>query len=269
MSTTRHDAPARVAVIGGGAIGSAVLAALREGRLPGAEPVAVVDGRSFPEAGVPQVDLATALDRADVVVECAGQAVVARSAADILDHGVDLLVTSVGALCDPEVADAVAAAGPGRLLLTSGAAGGLDILAAAAAQAPLTRVAVTTAKLPATLVQPWMDEPSAARLHGTDRPLEVFAGGAREAARLFPRSLNLAATVGWAVGDLDLVEVRLVADPAASLTRHVIEAGGPGGVYRFEIQNVPSPENPRTSGVVPYAVLRSLAALVGRPSGVI
>ncbi|TYB49872.1 DUF108 domain-containing protein [Actinomadura chibensis] len=258
-----------MAVIGAGAIGSAVLAALREGRLPGVEPVAVVDGRPVPGAGVPQVDLATALDRADAVVECAGQAVVARSAAAILDHGVDLLVTSIGALCDPAVADAVAAAGPGRLLLTSGAAGGLDILSAAAAQAPLTRVAVTTTKLPATLVQPWMDESAAARLRGADRPVEVFTGGAREAARLFPRSLNLAATVGWAVGDLDLVEVRLTADPAAALTRHLIEAEGPGGVYRFEIRNRPSAENPRTSGVVPHAVLRSLAALVGRPTGVI
>ncbi|TDB88689.1 DUF108 domain-containing protein [Actinomadura sp. KC216] len=258
-----------MAVIGGGAIGGAVISALREGRLPGVEPVALVDDRPVQGAGVPQVDLATALDRADVVVECAGQAVVAQSAAGILDHGVDLLVTSVGALCDPAVADAVAAAGPGRLLLTSGAAGGLDILSAAAAQAPLTRVAVTTAKLPATLVQPWMDGPAAARLRGTDRPVEVFTGGAREAARLFPRSLNLAATVGWAVGDLDLVEVRLMADPSAALTRHLIEAEGPSGAYRFEIQNLPSPENPRTSGVVPYAVLRSLAALAGRPSGVI
>lgn len=259
----------RVAVIGGGAIGVAVIAALQRGAVTGAEPVAVVDGRSLADTGVPQVSLADALAVADVVVECASQTVVAQSAATILNRGLDLLITSVGALSDRDVADAIRRAGPGRFLLTSGAVGGLDILSAAAAQAPMTRVQVTTTKLPDTLVQPWMDQETATRLQRATALVEVFHGDAREASRLFPRSLNLAATVGWAIGDFDLVDVRLLADPAAELTQHVIEAEGPCGVYRFDIRNLPSPENPRTSGVVPYAVLRSLAALVGQPSGVI
>ncbi|MER5492361.1 aspartate dehydrogenase domain-containing protein [Streptomyces sp. NPDC002490] len=261
--------PVRAAVIGAGAIGTTVIGALRAGRLPGVEPVGFVNDRRTGDLGLPQISLAEAMERADVIVECAGQTVIAQSGPTILDHGVDLLVTSVGALCDPEVAAALDAAGPGRYLITSGAVGGLDILTAAAAQAPFDRVSVTTVKLPETLVQPWMDEAAADRLRRTAEPVEIFRGNAAEATRLFPRSLNVAATVGWGVGDIGLVEVRLLGDPEAALTRHVIEAEGPCGSYRFEIANLPSAQNPRTSGVVPHAVLRSLGVLVGQPRGVI
>lgn len=267
--TAAVDTPIRAVVIGGGAIGASVVAALLRGDVPDVVPFAVVDPQPVGDLGVPQLRLEAALDQADVVVECAGQAVVAQSAARILERGIDLLITSVGALADPEVAAAVRAAGPGRFLLTAGAIGGLDILSSAAAQGPLTRVEVTTTKLPTTLVQPWMDDHDADLLRVATEPIEVFRGNAREATRLFPRSLNVAATLGWVVGDFDLVDVRLIADPAAELTCHRVVAEGAAGRYTFEIENLPSPQNPRTSGVVPHAVLRSLAALVGRPSGVV
>ena len=108
-----------------------------------------------------------------------------------------------------------------------------------------------------------------ARLLQTTAPVEVFRGGAREAAKSFPRSLNVAATVAFATGDFDAVEVVLLADPAASLTSHVIEAEGEAGSYRFEIRNQPSAENPRTSAIVPLAVLRTLSALIGRPGRIV
>jgi aspartate dehydrogenase len=114
-----------------------------------------------------------------------------------------------------------------------------------------------------------MDGTTHDRLLAATAPVEVFSGGAREASKWFPRSLNVAATVAFAVGDFDLVRVRLHADPGAELTSHVIEAEGPSGQYRFEIRNQPSPDNPRTSGVVPFALLRSLAALVGRPGPIL
>ncbi|MBV9922016.1 MAG: DUF108 domain-containing protein [Pseudonocardia sp.] len=256
-------------MIGSGAIGSAVIRALAEGVLDGVALVGVVDNRPVVDCPVAQLSVAEAIAACDVIVECAGQVVVAQYAAEILNAGVDLMVTSVGALAEPAVADRVLAAGPGRMLCTTGAVGGIDLLAAAANAGPLRRVAVTTTKRPAALVQPWMDRGAEERLRSATGPVEVFRGTARDAAKAFPRSLNVAATVALAAGDFDTgfdtVEVVLVADPAADLTTHVIEAEGATGEYRFEIRNHPSPANPRTSGLVPFAVLRSLAVLVGRP----
>jgi len=267
IATTRRDPPGstKVGVIGTGVIGSAVIRALRAGSIEGVVLTVVVDNRPAIDCPVPQVSLEAAIDQCDVLVECAGQACVASHATRILESGVDLLITSVGAMADPQVADEVLAAGPGRVIFTAGAVGGLDMLASASAFMALRSAKITTTKTPASLVQPWMDEAATLQLLRTDTPVEVFRGGAREAARLFPRSLNVAATVAFAIDDFDLVEVVLVADPDGALTSHLIEAEGDAGEYRFEIKNRPSALNPRTSGVVPYAVLRTLAVLVGRP----
>jgi aspartate dehydrogenase len=260
------DRPRRkVGVVGAGAIGRTVLDVLARGGVQGAELACVVDLHPVPDLAVPQLNVRDAIHTCDVIVECAGQTFVTQHAARILDAGVDLLVTSVGAFADRELLDRALAAGPGRLLFTSGAVGGVDLLASAAVEAPMDRVSVTSRKLPQSILQPWMDDVTQERIRTTDASLEIFRGSARDAARFFPRSLNVAATVAIAVGDFDLVEVTLVADPAAQLTTHVIEGDSPTGHYRFEIANRPSPVNPRTSGVVAHAVLRSLSVLVGRP----
>lgn len=258
----------RVAVIGAGAIGRIVIDALAQGRVAGAELVAVVN--DAPVLGCPaeQLSLVEAIGESDVVVECASQAVITRHGAEILNHGRDLLVTSVGAMADPVTANALKEASPGRMLITAGAVGGIDLLASAAAHGPIHRASVTTTKLPRTLLQPWMDDATQEALLAAREPVEVFHGSAANAARCFPRSLNVAATVGFAIGDLDLVDVRLVADPAAELTSHEIQAEGVAGRYRFEIRNRPSTANPRTSGVVPQAILRSLSVLIGQPAGI-
>lgn len=260
---------ARIAVIGAGAIGRPVIEAIAAGTVEGAELVAVVNELPVAELPAPLVSLADALELCDVVVECAGQDVIARHGLEILTRGCDLLVTSVGALSDRVLFEALRNAGPGRMLATSGAIGGIDLLASAAAHGPITSASVTTRKLPVAVLQPWMDEATLDRVRTTQQPVEVFRGSAIEAARLFPRSLNVAATVGIAIDDLDLVEVRLVADPAAKLTSHVIEAAGAAGTYRFDISNRPSAANPSTSGVVAQAVLRTLSMLIGRPARIV
>ncbi|GAB7077726.1 MULTISPECIES: aspartate dehydrogenase domain-containing protein [Streptomyces] len=253
-----------VAVVGWGAIGRVVGTALAEGALPGARLTRVVDNRPLHGAPAPQADLAEALAHCDLVVEAAGQGFIRDLGTTVLTSGTDLLIASTGALTDPELAREIAEAGPGRVYYTGGAVGGLDLLQAVRGLGDLTRVRLTTAKLPATLHQPWMDAELTERLRTATGPVEVMRGTARDVPARFPRSTNVAATVALAVGDPDRVEVRVVADPGATLTRHVVEAEGPHGHYRFEVNHAPDAANPATSQVVPHAVLRSLAALTGR-----
>lgn len=260
----------KVAVIGAGTIGRPVVEALLVGAIDDVEVVGVVNDKpvaaDFP---VPQIRLAEAIATSDVLVECAGQTVVARHAVEILESGRDLLVISAGALVDPDLTARIGAAGPGRIAVTSGAVGGVDLLVSAAAHGDVQRASVTTTKKPRALLQPWMDDATQERIATTTEPMTIFEGSATDAARFFPRSLNVAATVGLALGRLELVTVRLVADPDAALTSHVIEADTDAGSYRFEIRNHPSPDNPATSGVVARAVVRSLSVFVGRPVGAV
>ncbi|MEU0598079.1 aspartate dehydrogenase domain-containing protein [Streptomyces sp. NPDC006393] len=257
--------PRRVGLIGWGAIGRVVGGALATGEIPGAELVCVVDNRPLGDSvPAPQYTVEQAMDHCDLIVEAAGQGVVRAWGETILASGADLLVASTGALTDDELAKRLLHTGPGRVYFTGGAVGGLDLLQAVRAMGPLDEVRLTTTKLPSTLEQPWMDAELLSRMRSATEPVEVMAGTARDVPVKFPKSTNVAASVALAVGDPDAVSVSVVADPAARHTSHVIEASGAHGVYRFEVRHLPDAANPATSQVVPYAVLRSLAALAGR-----
>ena len=255
----------RVALLGHGAIGRVVARELLAGAVDGATLVCVVNRSEVPELPVPRLSLAEALEVADVVVECAGSAALLEVVEAVLSAGRDLLVSSVAGLLDPALAGRLGELGPGRLRCTHGALGGLDLLASAAAVGGLDRAVLRTTKKPAALVQAWMDEAETHRVADAAGDVLVFAGTPAEAARLFPQSLNVAAALALAVGDPEVVRVELHADPAAELTTHRIEASGPQGSYVFEVQNRPTPDNPRTSAVVPYSILRTLSGLTARP----
>ena len=263
-----RGAERRIGVLGHGAIGSLVAAQIAAGHVAGG----VLEGvilRRRQDLPYEQFSLDEALERCDMIVECAGQQAVREHAVRILEAGADLLVISVGVMADREFAARLELAGPGRLYFSSGAVGGLDLLASGARMGAFSEVVITTRKLPATLAQPWMSQAQRTELESSAAPVEVYSGSARQAAQQFPKSLNVAAAVALAVGNWDVVSVRLLADPDAALTEHVIEARGASGEYSFSIRNQPSEHNPRTSGVVPWAVLRSLETALGARGGLL
>ena len=256
----------KVAILGCGAIGSVVAHAIHDGKVPGAELVGVVHAEPTDPPGLPVLGIESATARADLIVECAGQRALAALGPSIVAAGTDLLVVSIGALADDALLAELRDTGPGKLHLCSGAIGGLDVLAATARMRGLDAVRIVTTKKAPTLIQNWMDEPAAQRLRTTTEPVQLMRAPAREVTAAFPASANVAAAVALAVGDWNLVEATVVADPDAPHTSHVIAAEGSAGHYRFEIRNHPSASNPATSGMVPHAVLAAVARLAA-PTG--
>jgi aspartate dehydrogenase len=255
----------RVALLGHGAVGKVVARELLAGAVEGATLVAVVNRSAPAGLPVPHLGLEQAVELSDVVVECAGADAVREAIEPVLSAGRDLLVSSVGALLDPALRRQLHQFGPGRLRCTHGALGGLDLLASAAAAGPLDSVVLRTTKLSSSLSRPWMDDQDRARLAEATGDVQVFRGTPADAVRLFPQSVNVAAALALAVGDAGTVVVELHADPAATFTTHRIEASGPSGSYRLEVQHRPSPDNPRTSGVVPHSVLQTLRGMTAAP----
>ena len=125
----------RVALIGAGTIGSAVIEQLQGGAVPGAvfAGALVRPGGEVREGYVTSLEELLALEPR-IVVEAASQDAVRTFGAHILAGGCDLYCLSVGAFADPELSGALlaAAAAGGRIVIPCGAAGGLDALAAAA-----------------------------------------------------------------------------------------------------------------------------------------
>ncbi|HUH52764.1 MAG TPA: aspartate dehydrogenase domain-containing protein [Microbacteriaceae bacterium] len=255
----------KVAVLGFGAIGKPVLEGISE--IAQAELVGVVVRRAGSTQGVyTELTLEEALDRADLIVECAGGDALKTLGPKVVAAGKNLLTVSFGQLTDENLRRVLLEDGPGNTYLSTGAIGGLDILSAATINGGLNEARLTSRKLPKALVQNWMSEEETEKLLQTSEEVTVFSGNVTEAIKLFPASLNIAVALAAATGLWKETQVELVADPQAKLTRHEVNASGETGTYHFEIVNEPSPENPATSGVVAKAVLRGVAALA-KPSG--
>jgi aspartate dehydrogenase len=253
-----------VGVIGHGALGSALTALIAERAQAYLRVGAVLDLRSElrPE---PVADIETLLERCDVVVEAAGARALQDHTSTILASGRTLVACSIGAFLQPGLwSQLVSGTSQGRIILSTGALGGLDLLRAAALADPAVTVKLATRKRPGSLLQPWMGSAETSRLQGlgvNDPDVTVFAGQAREAARLFPANLNVAAALALAIGDPERVAVQLTADPRAELTTHHIEIESSLGSSSFHLRNRPLETNPATSAVVPWAVLRCLRDL--------
>ena len=268
-----HDALLQVAVLGYGAIGSRVARAIASGSTPGARLAGVIvrdhvtpgQGKAAAD-GLAELSLAEALERADLVVECAGGPAVREVGPAVVAAGKDLLVVSVGAVADEALRLKLVEGGPGRTFFSTGAIGGLDLLAAAAVGGGLDEATITSRKLPGSIVQPWMSADEADALRAATEPTTVFEGSVAEAIERFPKSLNVAVALAQATGLWGGVRVRLVGDPAAELTKHEIHASGSSGEYAFSVLNHPLAENPASSAVVSQALVKGVAALA-RPSG--
>ena len=194
----------------------------------------------------------------DLVVECAGHAAVDAYAAPVLKRGLDLMIVSIGALAEREREErirAAAFAAPGQLYLPAGALIGVDGLGAAK-RAGLSQVSLTSRKPPLA----WSGAPGVdgRDLDAIDRATSIFSGSAREAALAFPKNANVAATAALAGLGFDRTDVQLVADPGVTGNRHCLEFSGACGQYRVETDGRASEDNPKTSMLTAYSILRAI-----------
>ena len=148
----------RVSVLGYGAIGSTVASAIAAGKVENAVLAGVIVRRPDAVDITPfsTLTLDEALLCSDLIVECAGVDAVHSEGLRVVESGIDLLVSSVGALVDEPFRRRMLTGGPGRCSVTSGAMGGLDVLGAASRDGGLSTVTLVTTKSPAAVIQPWM-----------------------------------------------------------------------------------------------------------------
>ena len=258
-----RPSPLRVGLIGFGAIGSALWAAIAEGRAGDAVCPAVLvrTGRSRP--GVPLTADADGFfgERLDAVVECAGHAAVRQHGERALAAGADLVVTAVGALVDDALRarlEAAARAAGRRLVIPSAGIGALDMLGAAAVGG-LDRVRVTVRKDPAS----WKGTAAEAvcDLDALAGPVVLYQGPVREGARRYPSNVNISAAAALAGIGMDRTELCIVADPGIATHVVELEAEGAFGSFRFVEDVLPSDENRKTGRIVAMALTRTVRQL--------
>jgi len=263
----------RVAVLGGGTIARLMLEHRAE--LPGIEFVALA-GRSAAsrgkalaaQFGVAYVVGREALlaQRPDAVVEAASHEAVREHLVPLLDAGVGVIVLSAGALADDALRQAAerAAERSGALFyVPSGGIGGLDALRTACL-AGVDEVSIQVAKPPAAWRGIAFVERLGIDLQKLRESTTLFEGPAREGVPHFPQNVNIAAVLALAGVGMDRTRLKVVADPALSLNTHTIRVSGKSGRFTVVLENVPSPDNPKTSWLACYSALSALRTLGSR-----
>jgi aspartate dehydrogenase len=240
-----------VGLIGCGAIGT-VLAEAIERRLVVCDELILYD---FEEAKAEQLKkslkfpttVVASLDemlkrKPTVIVEAASQQAVRDYVGRIVAEKIELIVMSTGALLDLDV-------DLSRVHVPSGAIGGLDAISSAAL-AGIDEVVLTSRKTPKALDM------------NNKEPEIVYEGNAEEAARLFPREMNVAATLSLTVKPAK-VQVQVISDPLVRRNTHEIQVKWRFGEMSLRFANDPHPDNPRTSALAAWSAIKLLQVLLG------
>jgi aspartate dehydrogenase len=253
----------RIGLMGLGAIGEQVAAAIAAGVLPDVEIASALvrkprEAKSeFLVTNDPEVFFKA---KVDAFVEGAGHQAI-RDYAERALRQADMLVTSVGALTDDALRErliATAKAHGHRLILPSAGIGALDTLSGAAIGG-LDEVVMTVRKQPSA----WLgtEAEGMVDLKTLKAPFTVYEGPVRDGARRYPQNVNISAAVALAGAGLDKTHLKIVADP--TITTHVIEvrARGAFGSFTFVEDILPTESNPKTGRIVGMAVVKAVRQL--------
>jgi aspartate dehydrogenase len=254
----------KIGIIGCGTIGAALAKVIEKKAFPQASLAFLCD--RIPDVAaalchdlrrrIPLVTIPVLIKKSDVVIEAASADVSGEIARESLKQGKQVLVMSVGGLLRENL-ERMALGSPGRLWIPSGALAGVDALLAAH-QGKIRSVRLVTTKPKIALGDaPYFRNRKFPSLR-EGKPVRVFKGSARQAVLAFPQNINVAAILSLAGIGADKTQVEIWAAADSKLNQHEVTIEGDFGRIAAVTQNVPAPDNPKTSYL---AVLSAMATL--------
>lgn len=196
----------------------------------------------------------------DYIVETASVEWVRENAVKVLEHGIDLVLISIGAFADGELyaqAKAAAIRSGARIHLASGAIGGFDVLQTVTLMAQAQKLAENSSIETHTGCKGFMPTPVWEDALLTEQKT-VFTGNAKEAIATFPRRVNVAVATSLATTGPDVTQVIMHSVPNWQGDDHKITAEIDGVKAVVDIYS-------RTSAIAGWSVvalLRNLASPV-------
>jgi aspartate dehydrogenase len=192
------------------------------------------------------------LDEVDVVFEAASQQAVKQFAEEILKKGKDMIIMSIGSLFDDHFRlklEEIAKNNNCKIYVPSGAVCGIDGIISSSFDV-IDEVTLVTTKSPSSLGKK------------LDKRTIIYEGPARDAIKKFPQNINVAASLSLAGVGFDKTMVKIVADPVVTRISHKILAHGKFGRLRSEVENMPNPNNPKSSYMASLSAIATLKKII-------
>jgi len=262
----------KIGIIGCGFIGGQICRAIDTGTV-NAELHAICDSSeskalelasSLKRCSPAYMKIEELLSSVDLVIESASQNAVKFIVPQVLEAGCDVMVLSVGALADEELRErlfGLAKQNNCKLYFPSGAVVGIDGLNSASA-AGISSVTLTTRKPPSGLAGAPHVVAMGIELEKIEKETLLFEGPASKAVKAFPANVNVAATISLAGIGFERTIVKVIADPALSRNVHEITVEGEFGKFTTKVENLPSPENPKTSYLAALSAISTLKKIL-------
>jgi len=266
----------KIGLIGCGSIGTIIAEAIDTGRVGDVELSAVYDivkeqaerlvGRLSKRPLIAEsADELIKSVNIRLIVEAASQEAVRQYALKVLEQDKDLMIMSAGALIDEDLFGRILASSKRRgrkIYVPSGAIVGLDNIKSAAI-GKIHEVTLTTRKPPLSFEGAPFIKSSKIDLRALREPLLLYEGPARDAVKLFPNNVNVAASLSLAGVGPDNTKVRIITDPEAKEIIHEIHVKGEFGEFETKTINKPFPNNPKTSYIAALSAIATLKKIAG------
>lgn len=202
---------------------------------------------NFPNVQKQDISL---LQKTDLVIECATADVLKQNFDEMIKY-CDLLIFSVTAFCDAqfeEHAKQMAQQYQHHIYLPHGAILGIDGIFDG--RTLISSVSIVTTKNPKSLGR--------ADIQRT----VVYEGSARQACQLYPRNVNVHATIALVGIGFDKTQSVIISDPTVSTNSHTISVQGDGIFFQIEISSFAS--GGVTGQYTPYSACGSVDRILNQ-----
>lgn len=262
----------RIGIVGCGTIGSALARYIDTHLKDSAIVVAISDidakkGRALSVvlAAKPKVvSVDTLIGMAELVIEAASSKASFDIAKEAISAGKDIMIMSSGGLLKNYKSLLELAERKGvKIYLPSGAICGLDGLKAAMGS-KIKKVTLTTKKPPKALKGAPYFEKRNIDLDRIKKDKVIFEGNALEAIENFPANINVAATLSLCGIGPEKTRIKIIASPSAKRNIHEVEVEGEFGRLIARTENVPSPNNPKTSYLAILSAIAMVRGILGK-----
>ena len=256
----------RIALIGCGAIGTILAQAIKD-KIVDVKLECVYDkiedkGKKFAEKFQTEFKTFDEIlnEDLDLIVEAASQEAVRTLVPKILKSKKSVMIMSTGALVDNKLLNEIkslALKNNLKVYLPSGAIVGLDGIKSANVS-DIEKVILKTRKPLKSLEDAPFFEKNKINLNDIKRPTIIYEGPAKEAVKLFPQNVNVAASLSLAGIGPEKTIIQIIADPTIDKNIHEIIVEGKFGMLHTKTENIPCPDNAKTSYLAALSAIATL-----------